>query len=41
MTGGDVSICSQPGEGTEVRAVFGLTHIDRMPLEIWLTPCAF
>ena len=32
MTGGDFSICSQPGEGTEVRAVFGLTHIDRMPL---------
>ena len=32
MAAGDFSICSQPGEGTEVRAVFGLTHIDRMPL---------
>ncbi len=32
MTGGDFSICSQVGEGTQVQAVFGLTHIDRMPL---------
>ena len=32
MTGGDFSICSQVGKGTEVKAVFGLTHIDRMPL---------
>ena len=32
MTGGDFSIQSQVGKGTRVRAVFGLTHIDRMPL---------
>ena len=32
MTGGDFSIRSQVGKGTEVKAVFGLTHIDRMPL---------
>ena len=32
MTGGDFSICAQVGEGTQVQAVFGLTHIDRMPL---------
>lgn len=30
--GGDFSIESEPGVGTVVRAAFGLTHIDRMPL---------
>lgn len=32
MTGGEFSIRSKVGEGTVVRAVFGLSHIDRMPL---------
>ena len=32
MTGGDFSIRSQVGEGTQVQAVLGLSHIDRMPL---------
>lgn len=32
MTGGSLSIESEPGRGTAVTAVFGLTHIDRMPL---------
>ena len=32
MTGGDFSIRSRVGEGTVVRASFGLSHIDRMPL---------
>ncbi|MDD2955736.1 MAG: ATP-binding protein [Oscillospiraceae bacterium] len=32
MTGGSFSIRSRVGEGTVVRAVFGLSHIDRMPL---------
>lgn len=31
-TGGSFAIRSAPGEGTEVTAVFGLSHIDRMPL---------
>lgn len=31
MTGGSLSIESEPGRGTAVTAVFGLTHIDRMP----------
>ncbi|MBE6855159.1 MAG: sensor histidine kinase [Ruminococcus sp.] len=31
-TGGSFSIRSVPGEGTVVTAVFGLSHIDRMPL---------
>ena len=31
-TGGSFSIRSQVGVGTEVTAVFGLSHIDRMPL---------
>ena len=31
-TGGNFSIQSAPGIGTTVRAVFGLSHIDRMPL---------
>lgn len=31
-TGGDFSITSKAGAGTEVRAVFVLNHIDRMPL---------
>ena len=31
-TGGSFSIVSQPGKGTVVRAVFKLSHIDRMPL---------
>lgn len=32
MTGGDFSISSEPGKGTSLTAVFGLSHIDRMPL---------
>ncbi len=32
LTGGSVAIESQPGMGTAVKAVFGLSHIDRMPL---------
>ena len=32
LTGGSFRIESQPGAGTETRAVFGLKHIDRMPL---------
>ena len=32
MTGGDFSIQSAPGCGTTVTGVFGLSHIDRMPL---------
>ena len=31
-TGGNFTIQSEPGVGTTVRAVFGLSHIDRMPL---------
>lgn len=31
-TGGTFSIRSKEGEGTTVTAVFGLSHIDRMPL---------
>ena len=31
-TGGSFSIQSEPGKGTTVTAVFGLSHIDRMPL---------
>ncbi len=31
-TGGDFSIESEVGKGTIVTAVFGLSHIDRMPL---------
>jgi len=31
-TGGDFHIDSEPGVGTTVTAVFGLSHIDRMPL---------
>ncbi len=31
-TGGSFSIHSELGVGTKVKAVFGLTHIDRMPL---------
>lgn len=31
-TGGSFSIESEPGKGTAVHAVFGLSHIDRMPL---------
>ncbi len=30
--GGSFSLCSEPGQGTEVTAVFGYSHIDRMPL---------
>lgn len=30
--GGSFSIISEIGKGTEVEAVFGLSHIDRMPL---------
>ncbi len=32
LTGGSLEIESRLGEGTTVRAVFGLGHIDRMPL---------
>ena len=31
-TGGHFHIESEPGKGTSVTAVFGLSHIDRMPL---------
>ena len=31
-TGGNFHIESEPGKGTSVTAVFGLSHIDRMPL---------
>ena len=31
-TGGNFHIESEPGKGTTVTAVFGLSHIDRMPL---------
>lgn len=31
-TGGSFTIDSKPGKGTTVTAVFGLSHIDRMPL---------
>lgn len=32
LTGGHLDIVSHVGEGTTVTAVFGLSHIDRMPL---------
>ena len=32
LTGGELSIQSTVGFGTTIRAVFGLSHIDRMPL---------
>lgn len=32
LSGGSFRITSRVGEGTCVKAVFGLTHIDRMPL---------
>jgi hypothetical protein len=32
LSGGSFAIHSVPGEGTEVTAVFGLSHVDRMPL---------
>jgi anti-sigma regulatory factor (Ser/Thr protein kinase) len=32
MSGGSFSITSEPGVGTTVTAVFGLSHVDRMPL---------
>jgi len=32
FTGGDYQIKSAPGCGTNTTAVFGLTHIDRMPI---------
>lgn len=31
-TGGNLTIDSEPGRGTNVRAVFGYSHIDRQPL---------
>lgn len=31
QTGGNVEIESQPGQGTVLKATFGLTHIDRPP----------
>jgi len=32
LTGGSFSIESAPGKGTKTTVVFGLTHIDRMPM---------
>lgn len=32
MTGGSFSLQSKEGEGTQVEAVFGLRHIDRVPM---------
>lgn len=32
LTGGDIEIKSEEGKGTEVKAFFGLSHIDRQPL---------
>lgn len=32
MTGGSFEISSEEGEGTYIKAVFVLSHIDRMPL---------
>ena len=32
MSGGALEIDSSPGRGTVVKALFGLSHIDRMPL---------
>lgn len=32
LTGGNIKIWSEAGKGTEVRANFGLSHIDRQPL---------
>ena len=32
LTGGSFRIASEPGKGTSITAVFGLSHIDRMPL---------
>jgi len=32
LTGGSFSIKSELGKGTRTRAVFGLSHIDRMPM---------
>ena len=32
LTGGSLHIETQPGRGTTVTALFGLSHIDRMPL---------
>jgi len=31
-TGGSFTLCSEPGKGTVVTAVFVLSHLDRMPL---------
>lgn len=31
-TGGCLRLCSTPGRGTELEAVFGYSHIDRLPL---------
>ena len=32
LSGGSFDISSEPGEGTRVEAVFGLSNVDRMPL---------
>jgi len=32
LTGGSITIVSEPGGGTATKAVFGLSHIDRMPI---------
>ena len=41
LTGGSLEITSEPGRGTSLRAVFGLNHIDRMPLgDIAATICS-
>ncbi len=41
MSGGSLTIDSTVGVGTKLRTVFGLTHIDRMPLgDISATMCS-
>lgn len=32
MTGGEMTVQSEPGVGTTVTATFGMSHIDRLPL---------
>lgn len=32
ISGGEMTIDSEPGKGTEVKATFGYTHVDRPPL---------
>jgi hypothetical protein len=33
--GGDMTVASQPGQGTTVKAWFSLSHIDRQPMGSW------